>query len=756
MMVSATSFAQAQETLHADPLPSYTHCPDNNHPHMIDMGFYSGTKWACCNVDANNPEDHGGYYAWGETEEKTVYNHVTYKYCTGYDIDGDGWYDEEWHTVDWESIGQSICDTDYDVAHVKWGWRGSWQMPSEGQLTELKNYCTFQWTTYNGTYGCLLTSKKNGATIFLPASGYRRGSEIKENGECIDYCSGEHGRQRIFPSDDVATVLYSVVNLDGSSSINVSGLSRCTGYSVRPVANSESVMDLVLSSTWPININPGKDQIIRIISGNGSFNVKSSATDVATAFIKDGSIVVHAKSVGVSIITVLDNFTGQKASIEVNVYDHLLPSFINCPDMNHPHLIDLGLPSGTKWACCNVGASTPEGYGSYYAWGETEEKEETEDNSTSNAKGKSNPKGSTICGTGFDVAQEKWGLFWQLPSHEQFEELFRYKGCKREWISISDRIEGIRITGPSGGSIFLPSAGKRPITNFINNTDYGYYWSGSCRDGYGPYALEISNKYESLVRIDYHYSSYNYTVRPVAKRIKIAEAVDIGLSVKWASWNIGAETPEGIGDVYAWGELSCKDENSLLPYRFYDGRYTKYGIADNKYRLDLEDDVAHQLWGDKWRMPTYEELKELKEKCSITSVKKNGVSGIKVVGPNGNDIFIPCYYSDNSFRYNEKIGYYWSGELKEDNSAFYFRPVWYPQTTCWDPIDLLWRQRDLGHTIRPVFGDNIDDIKDDNTDVMSILHESQSSPVIYNLSGQRLKTPVKGINIVNGKKVLIR
>lgn len=87
---------------------SLTLCPDENHPHMIDLGLPSGTKWACCNVGASNPEDYGNYYAWGETQPKSVYNSVTYLYCTGQDIDGDGWIDKNLSFV---NIGSDIAGT---------------------------------------------------------------------------------------------------------------------------------------------------------------------------------------------------------------------------------------------------------------------------------------------------------------------------------------------------------------------------------------------------------------------------------------------------------------------------------------------------------------------------------------------------------------------------------------------------------------------------------------------------------------------
>ncbi|MBR1465013.1 MAG: hypothetical protein IJ607_01475 [Bacteroidaceae bacterium] len=129
-------------------------CPDNHHPHAIDLGI--GVKFACCNVGASSPEEYGGYYAWGETEEKDHYDSSTYKYynpSTGY-----------------QSLGSDISGTQYDVAHVKWD--GGWHMPSYEQLGLLTSKCTSTWTSVNGVYGRKVTGP-NGASIFLPAAGYR-------------------------------------------------------------------------------------------------------------------------------------------------------------------------------------------------------------------------------------------------------------------------------------------------------------------------------------------------------------------------------------------------------------------------------------------------------------------------------------------------------------------------------------------------------------------------------------------------------
>lgn len=140
----------------------------------IDLGL--SVKWASCNVGASSPEGYGGYYAWGETEEKSSYTYDTYAY-----------YSDD---AGWMNIGSDIAGTSYDVAHVKWG--GSWHMPTVTQIEELVNSCTWTWTTYNGVNGQLVTGP-NGNSIFLPAAGYRYGTSLHSAGGLGGYWSSSAG-----------------------------------------------------------------------------------------------------------------------------------------------------------------------------------------------------------------------------------------------------------------------------------------------------------------------------------------------------------------------------------------------------------------------------------------------------------------------------------------------------------------------------------------------------------------------------------
>ena len=186
-------------------------CPDSHHPHMIDLGLPSGTKWACCNVGATKPEEYGGYYAWGETEEKATYNWSTYIHCDG-----------SYNTC--HDLGSDIAGTQYDVAHVKWG--GSWVMPSYAQNEELIYNCTSEWTTLNGINGRIFTGS-NGSIIFLPDTSYR-GDDSFHVSKGAHYWASDGGGSTSF-----ATYLYfhsgQVFSFDGF-------FNRAYGFSVRPVS----------------------------------------------------------------------------------------------------------------------------------------------------------------------------------------------------------------------------------------------------------------------------------------------------------------------------------------------------------------------------------------------------------------------------------------------------------------------------------------------------------------------------------------
>ena len=155
------------------------------------------------------------------------------------------------------------------------------------------------------------------------------------------------------------------------------------------------------------------------------------------------------------------------------------------------------------------------------------------------------------------------------------------------------------------------------------------------------------------------------------------EYVDLGLSVKWATCNVGANLPEDYGDYFAWGEVESKEYYYWSTYKYcmsdWDD-FTKYcnesylgkdGFTDNKTVLDPEDDAATANWGGAWRMPTYDEFSELINNCTWDLTTQNGVDGCKVTGPNGNSIFLPAagWMYEDTLIYAGSKGHYFSSSL---------------------------------------------------------------------------------------------
>ena len=202
---------------------SQNSCPDDKHPHLIDLGLPSGTKWACCNVGAEKPEAYGEYFAWGETEEKGSYSPKSYKYCTGDDTDGDGWYDANVKYIEEEQDFGEIITGTHDVATVKWG--ETWQIPTLAQIRELLENCSSEWTKVNDVEGRRFTGS-NGASIFLPAAGNRNGGSRVLVGSSGNYWSSTWGTSDASRANEL---------IFDSGYIDASTAYRYNGRSVRPV-----------------------------------------------------------------------------------------------------------------------------------------------------------------------------------------------------------------------------------------------------------------------------------------------------------------------------------------------------------------------------------------------------------------------------------------------------------------------------------------------------------------------------------------
>lgn len=280
----------------------------------VDLGLPSGTLWATMNVGAERPEDDGYYFAWGETAPKSIYDWSTY-----FDsVDGSDRNFKKYHNGDIE------LKLEDDAAYMNWG--EGWRMPSLEQIEELHNtrYVTTEWTTQNGKNGCLITSKSNGASLFLPAAGYFNDGSLNKAGSNGAYWSRSFftGPNSGNYSDRVCTLHFYSSNVNWYLGI------RCAGNSVRPVrvstdapSSSVPVTSITFDSS-SLTLEVGDTHTLSAVvapqeATDKSLTWTSSDNDVATVS-NDG--VVTAVNAGTTTITATANDdSGVKAECEVTV-----------------------------------------------------------------------------------------------------------------------------------------------------------------------------------------------------------------------------------------------------------------------------------------------------------------------------------------------------------------------------------------------------------------------------------------------------
>src|SRR5574344_374192 len=236
-------------------------------------------------------------------------------------------------------------------------------------------------------------------------------------------------------------------------------------------------------------------------------------------------------------------------------------------------------------------------------------------------------------------------------------------------------------SGAQTGRAFYMYVHGGNIKAFTKSTVDSIAYSNVGVDGktYGDIVTQLIYTKDSLYKTPLsEIDSVSFIMQSPNDTITPGEAIDLGLSVKWASCNVGATTPEGYGGYYAWGETEEKSKYDTSTYKYYNSSTSKYidigsNISGTQY------DVAHAKWGGSWRMPTDKEFEELCNKCTSTWTTYNGVNGRKFVGPNGNSIFLPaageCW--DTSVHDKGYRGQYWSGTIDSVYSynacSLYFR-----------------------------------------------------------------------------------
>ncbi len=313
--------------------------------------------------------------------------------------------------------------------------------------------------------------------------------------------------------------------------------------------------------------------------------------------------------------------------------------------------VDLGL--SVKWANCNLGAEKSYDYGDYYMWGYTTPWKE---GSTWEKLDRTGGYGFRILLPKYDAATVNWGSDWRIPTNDEISELI--KNCKWTWTSNyrESGISGYIVSANNGNSIFLPAAGNSKG----KKGEMGYYWDSYVLSSTTEGLTMDKDKYIK----DVLSSSVGMSIRPVVATEKPIEIirdstgiisnhvyVDLGLSVKWANCNLGAQRSVDYGDYYMWGYTTPWSGESWQ------------GIDRTGEGLRIlipEYDAAIANWGEDWRMPTNDELRELMDKCKWSwtpDFQKTGVAGYVVTAENGNSIFLPAAGCSNGDKGNK--GYYW-------------------------------------------------------------------------------------------------
>lgn len=412
--------------------------------------------------------------------------------------------------------------------------------------------------------------------------------------------------------------------------------------------------------------------------------------------------------------------------------------------------VDLGLPSGNLWAKCNLGASAPEAYGDYYAWGETKPKKEyTQSNHKWYKDGApslgftkyNNEDGKLTLEDEDDAVIQKIGNGWRTPTLADFRELTNQKLTTIKKTTLNG-VAGYQITSKKNGkSIFIPFAGfknDKPQTREISSSEE----VAICMTNQRRIDDQVFNCWSFAFEQDRirRYGKRRYdgmSIRPVkGPGVPVPNnCVDLGLAsgVLWAKCNIGTAEPTQPGNYYAWGELSTKKEYYSTNYKHFKVKSNievlKYNEEDGKTVLELEDDVARANLGVGYRIPTKADWEELLEDCKweaftvslpieLDPSQKKSIARWKVTGPNGNSIVLPMtggFKSDGWGVMPDYDTYYttanlYPAELQLDKDKYQEAVVlkWpmYAEETASGGIEepsLEATYRDFGVVVRPVF-----------------------------------------------------
>lgn len=392
--------------------------------------------------------------------------------------------------------------------------------------------------------------------------------------------------------------------------------------------------------------DPSSDFLIPASSESPSESEEVITPIAPIAQAQPAQKVQPAQAVVSAVSTAKGSVASVSSSGKINGYDY----------------VDMGLPSGLKWATCNLGASSPGEYGKHYAWGEISVKSTyTKANSTIKTQ-----KYDEIGGKSqFDAARATWGDSWRLPTAKEYQEL--KDNTTWTWTSMNG-INGYLVTSKiNNNTIFLPAAGCVENDKVDFAGEYGLYWTSTSDVRfplYASYMIMGDDTQQEASNLRY----IGHSIRPVSGSNRTLDAprqgkinghewIDLGLpsGTKWSTCNVGATSPEQPGKYFWWGDITPRTSFTAENCK----RAVKTNISgDPKY------DAAAALWGGGWRIATKEEWDEMIRYCDRKYEKLNGRWGERYTSTiNNNSIFLPAtgYYDGSKLTNLSGNGLYWIG-----------------------------------------------------------------------------------------------
>ncbi len=583
----------------------------------VDLGLPNGTKWANMNIGAENTVDYGDHFAWGETTPKENYNWETYQYCNGSGTTLTKYCSNAEYGDNGFTDSLITLEAADDAANASWG--AEWRMPTHEEIQELIDNCTCTWTKQNGVNGRLFTGR-NGNSIFLPAAGTQGSNGVRDVGSYGTYWASS--LYTAIPSDAWRFIFYSGNQLFDND-YRYEGLSVRAVYRPSPTVATNSTDNITLT-TATLHGSIIKIGTSNVIERGFIYGVnRGNLTDTVQS--ETGTTEFSASITGLDAGTTY-YYRAYATNSDETGYGEIKSFNTPAGELSDHYYVNLGLPSGTMWATTNIGATTPNEYGDYFAWGETSPHYSVNGTDTTWLDGYEqgyswanyrycNGNENTLTkycndaeygNNGFtdslitleatdDAAAVNWGEEWRMPTKAEFDELLY--NSTQEW-TVQNGVTGLLITGYNGGTIFLPAASWRD-NDSLGNDGTGCYWSSSL------YTDTTNNAwYNYLYSNNYNPSNYpRYVGLPIRPVYKVEPlAVEIGYepyscdfedAEENANWilNNGRQTNRWhIGyAVNNGGEKSLYISNDGGANYTYSTGAESYSYASRKINITVDD-----------------------------------------------------------------------------------------------------------------------------------------------------------------------